>query len=92
MACLASSSRTSRPPREPNGPNEIVNLAQAEAALAAGPNEEGQYTVINFSDPEGANDGNFGGGVPFPNDTPVDDQDFGVMVTAALDIPDGRNV
>jgi hypothetical protein len=73
---------------EPNGPDQIVNLAQAEAALAAGPNQEGEYTVVNFSDPEGGNDGDFPGGVPFPNDTPADDEDFGVMVTAALDIPE----
>ena len=69
----------------------LETLAQAQAALdagaTAGTNVTQSYDQMNFTDPEGINDGSFGGGLPFPTDTENDDDDFAAIAEGIIDIP-----
>ncbi len=47
----------------------------------------GVYAAINFADPQRASAGSIPGDVPFPTDTPADDNDFAIKAVGAVVIP-----
>jgi hypothetical protein len=56
------------------------------AAMAAPASD--RYDRINFLDPQNGGEGHFAGGVPFPGDSPGDDQSFAVRVRGWVEIPE----
>ena len=73
----------------PFGFLSVQNIAQGLADLESPNVAAGNFDALNFADPEsnpfGA--GNFLSDVPFPSNTPLDDDDFALLAEATLVVP-----
>ncbi len=65
------------------GVTQAVDAAVAADAVAA----TSTWPVINFTDPEGAGAGRFASDSPWPRNTSVDDNSYGLRMTGTLHIP-----
>ena len=76
----------------PNGAGEdgLTNIAEVQLALDNPALIPGMsnHDFINFNDPQSGGPGRIPGDIPFPNDTPADDNDFLIEFSGTLVIPE----
>jgi len=70
-----------------HSPLNLSNISQAIVVLNSGAGATYNVPVVNFADPQNASNANFKYDLPFPDDTPVDDNNFATKVTGKIRIP-----